>query len=498
MHRIKHKYTLIKVVPCLLVAALVLSKITFPKASATDDSDYFSAEGSTLRLDVPDVNRQVTVTVKAERDMKLHGLDGFFTPTDSDDPNLYLRSIENAHASMIGYCNEIDYGWFSWNNLECPDPISGDDGIDIQAGEALFTATYDVKSDTTIMKRDLPISITYAEIDEGSESGIIIENIDLDATVAVSPNEKDILSISGINNQFVYYTGLPVVLEGTLTLEANPDNLTVDDIVTTYYEEDGVTEIERPSEKGNYVAKYTLDSENYIGELEVEFTIYEPRIFNINVDIEGNGSVEAPATATGGETIQIKVIPDEGNELLYLEVDGEDVTEELEDNIYEIVVGRGDIDITAFFQPVFDVTVSNNGKYVASSEEELVFTIDAEFGDFTEAGLVLIDDEAIDDWAVDEDAKTITLPANFLATLELGEHTFEAIFTEPDAGVARATFEVVEQSSDEESDDSTLIPNTGISTANDGGAKTFEIISLVVVIVAIVGYLLRKHLKSSR
>ena len=43
------------------------------------------------------------------------------------------------------------------------------------------------------------------------------------------------------------------------------------------------------------------------------------------------------------------------------------------------------------------------------------------------------------DCIVDPDNQTIILPASFLNTLALGEHSFEAYFTEPDSGSAKAT-----------------------------------------------------------
>jgi hypothetical protein len=43
------------------------------------------------------------------------------------------------------------------------------------------------------------------------------------------------------------------------------------------------------------------------------------------------------------------------------------------------------------------------------------------------------------DCIVDPDNQTIILPASLLNTLVLGEHSFEAYFTEPDSGSAKAT-----------------------------------------------------------
>lgn len=85
---------------------------------------------------------------------------------------------------------------------------------------------------------------------------------------------RSILDISGINSsQVITYTGLPVELEGTLTVGDNTDGITADDLTTTWYAEDGTTVIEQPTDAGNYVVKYSYNGANYLGELVVSFEI---------------------------------------------------------------------------------------------------------------------------------------------------------------------------------------------------------------------------------
>ena len=85
------------------------------------------------------------------------------------------------------------------------------------------------------------------------------------------------LFISGYeDNQEITYTGEPVVLEGNLVVAENNDNITVDDIETTWYSvtDDGETPLEgRPTVVGTYKAVFSYDGENYKGELEVNFKI---------------------------------------------------------------------------------------------------------------------------------------------------------------------------------------------------------------------------------
>ena len=97
------------------------------------------------------------------------------------------------------------------------------------------------------------------------------------------------------------------------------------------------------------------------------------------------------------------------------------------------------------------------------------------------------------DCVVDPDNQTITLPASFLNTLALGEHSFEAYFTEPDSGSARASFKIVEEKTEDEED--VPVPNTGAFTSEGGSAKTTDIILPTVAIIGltIIAWILAKR-----
>ena len=80
--------------------------------------------------------------------------------------------------------------------------------------------------------------------------------------------DKTLLTISGINNQQVTYTGSPVELVGTLQVsnDIDPNNLTV-----KWYKEG--TEISRPTNVGTYKVVYSYEDDSYIGSLTVDFEI---------------------------------------------------------------------------------------------------------------------------------------------------------------------------------------------------------------------------------
>lgn len=89
------------------------------------------------------------------------------------------------------------------------------------------------------------------------------------------------LFISGMEDeQEITYTGSPVVLEGNLVVAENDNNITVDDITTTYYKvvSDGdmgeLVEIEEaPVNVGSYQVVYSYEDPDYKGELTVNFEI---------------------------------------------------------------------------------------------------------------------------------------------------------------------------------------------------------------------------------
>ncbi|MBQ9019871.1 Ig-like domain-containing protein [Candidatus Saccharibacteria bacterium] len=116
---------------------------------------------------------------------------------------------------------------------------------------------------------------------------------------------KDILNITGVpNGQSMYYTGAPVVIEGTLNVGENDDNITPADLTTTWYDENDNI-INQPTNVGNYKVSYSYNGENYIGELTVTFSIVKansgsPDEYAANLrGIEGDTLATIPLTTPG-------------------------------------------------------------------------------------------------------------------------------------------------------------------------------------------------------
>ena len=101
------------------------------------------------------------------------------------------------------------------------------------------------------------------------------------------------------------------------------------------------------------------------------------------------------------------------------------------------------------------------------------------------------------DCIIDPDNQTIILPASFLNTLALGEHSFEAYFTEPDSGSARASFKIIEEIIDDDDDEGETVPvpSTGVFTSEGGSAEMINDFTAAIVVIetgAVANLLIKK------
>lgn len=403
MSRIKQKDKFLRIAMCFAVTILALSNIYIPRASATES--YFTAEGGTLELDNTDPDhRTIWVKLKAAREMTIHSLEGYFTPVEDDEELEYgFGDISAVFPGMGGNSCSLDDGWFYWSAEEYMDPSVSSEGIHVQAGDAVFEVAYDVKPGVEVMKRNTPVTLELAVIDEGTETGKEIRDITMDAYVRAGH----------------------------------------------------------------------------------ELSVYKY--------ITGDGDLDAPSVVIGGTDVEVGIVPEPGNELVYLELDGQEVTDQIQDNVFRVTPGTESLAFYATFRRVYPVLEGDGAEHVIGTDEPLVFKIDNDVTTFCGTGNLIIDGEYHDmrtDCIVDPDNQTITLPASFLNTLALGEHSFEAYFTEPDSGSARASFKIVE-----EDEENIPVPNTGIFTGEGNSVEMANDLTAIVAIVGIViavGILTRK------
>ncbi|MBR5662669.1 MAG: carbohydrate-binding domain-containing protein [Bacilli bacterium] len=114
-------------------------------------------------------------------------------------------------------------------------------------------------------------------IDPTTEAKVTITPISSNYTNPVDVyfeiTNKNVLNISGINNnQKITYTGEEVVLNGTINVANNPDNITKNDLTIKYYDKDDNL-IDKPTNVGSYYVIYSYNDANNIGEYKVSFEI---------------------------------------------------------------------------------------------------------------------------------------------------------------------------------------------------------------------------------
>ena len=196
--------------------------------------------------------------------------------------------------------------------------------------------------------------------------------------------------------------------------------------------------------------------------------------------ITGDGTLDVPSIVIGGTDVEVGIVPEPGNELVYLELDGEEVTNQIENNVFKVTPGTESLTFYATFRRVYPVLEGDGAEHVIGTDEPLVFKIDNDVTTFCGTGNLIIDGEYHDmrtDCIVDPDNQTITLPASLLNTLALGEHSFEAYFTEPDSGSAKATFKIVEED--------IPVPDTGMFTSEDSNSKAADNTIAIVMIIGL-------------
>ena len=133
-----------------------------------------------------------------------------------------------------------------------------------------YTVTYD--NNTNVGTADVTITAT-----SGNYTGSQIVHFEI--------TEKEVLTISGINdNQAITYTGNPVALAGTITVSANSGNITASDLTIKYYDATTNTEIDKPTDVGNYYVIYSYNQDDYVGEFKVNFEITKKESTNPNLN----------------------------------------------------------------------------------------------------------------------------------------------------------------------------------------------------------------------
>ncbi|MBQ3468039.1 hypothetical protein IJH19_00630 [Candidatus Saccharibacteria bacterium] len=221
-------------------------------------------------------------------------------------------------------------------------------------------------------------------------------------------------------------------------------------IYVTYEVKDGVEMLQRSMPVEIDLA--VVDDDKRIENVTMDAYVIAGHDISVYKYITGNGTLDVPDIVIGGTEIEVGIVPDSDYELTYLELNGQDITDEVENGIYKMTVREESLTFYATFRRIYHVLEGDGGEHILGSDEVLAFKIDNDVTEFCDTGVLMIDGEYQDmrtDCEVDPDNQTIILPANVLNALALGEHSFEAWFSEPESGSAKASFKIVEESEEE-------------------------------------------------
>lgn len=496
MFRANFKKT--KMLMCGLVGVLALSMMQLPKVHAADSCFIATSYQDTNAF---------YVRVGSVCEIKLYDLDVTFSDIDAVEGLIPIRSYNSDDLT-----NVKDRGmrvWWSGSEDELEDV----DYVELSpdgSGDDIFGYGYAIPRPSlnppATFKRNMPITINSAHYEVDGEMKEI-NNLVFDCVLVKAPDsDKDTLMISGVEKQDVSYTGMPVVLEGELTVEENDDSITAEDLTEQYYIYDdsdlSFTSIDRPTDPGEfYLVEYNFENDNYRASLRVPFIIKD--YITTNLDIRsGHGEVAAPQYVDRGGDLHVDIVPSEGYEVAWVEYNGEDVTELLNDDYSLDITGvEEDAEIVVAFRPFYLVTSGDGGEHKINSGQDLAFVVDKDPASYTDSDVVImVDDSYIDlryDSVVKPETQTTTLLSSYLDTLAVGEHKIEIYFFDIAglAGIARATFVVVE--ADEEAPEEPLpVPDTGVFTENAGSVEMSGVTMMLSgIVIAIILFAVRRILK---
>ena len=127
------------------------------------------------------------------------------------------------------------------------------------------------------LEKDVDYEVTYNNnIDIGTDAEVTVTAISANYTGTPTVNfeisDKELLTISGISDQSVVYTGEEVFLVGDLTVSENNDNISGSDLTVTYYNSSD-EEIAQPTNVGDYYVVYSYVGDNYQGSTRINFSI---------------------------------------------------------------------------------------------------------------------------------------------------------------------------------------------------------------------------------
>ena len=248
---------------------------------------------------------------------------------------------------------------------------------------------------------------------------------------------------------------------------------------------------------GVYGASYLKnnDTTNYILSEDLGIPVRGlKRIAVTTVSMAGGTAISSSASVLEGEDVTFTFTPDEGYELYMVMVGEDDRIGDVSDNQLIIVAGTEDIMLISYYRKVYGVIEGAGQTHVIGVDGAAEFEINADYELFEDTGTVYVDGELLDEEKYEswDGSTVISLKADYLDTLAVGEHLLEVQFD--DGGIARTTFIIANPESDD-SESGPATADTGTFTGVSGGAIATGASVIAMSLVGSVLFLVRRHNK---
>ena len=340
----------------------------------------------------------------------------------------------------------------------------GDTGIAVvynAAEETKYTVTVESVTGGTVTsdKEEAALGETVT-VTVKADEGKVLETI-----IVTDADDNEITLTKGENGTYTF--GQPasnVTVKATFIAETHThtvkwvdeDGEEIDSVTVNHGE--GIDEADIPAvpEKDGFTGAWSVtDLAEITEDLTIE-PVYTAIEYENDVKESGSGSVEInPTKPVAGDKVTVTVTPDEGIEtegIVVKDASGKEIpVTKNEDGTYSFTQPVGEVTVEALFKAAYKIIKGDGSKIVHGSDNTITITVNGAYNKFRS---IKIDGELVKttNYTAKAGSTIITLKAEYLKTLEEGEHTITVIYTD---GETEGTFYLNAKS------DGTTTPPTG-------------------------------------
>ena len=389
-----------------------------------------------------------------------------------DSGVVLVKAVDSASSDISvtanlmkdgSYVDQITGTTFTVANGKITGTI-GDTGIAVvynAAEETKYTVTVESVTGGTVTsdKEEAALGETVT-VTVKADEGKVLETI-----IVTDADDNEITLTKGENGTYTF--GQPasnVTVKATFVAETHThtvkwvdeDGEEIDSVTVNHGE--GIDEADIPAvpEKDGFTGAWSVtDLAEITEDLTIE-PVYTAIEYENDVKESGSGSVEInPTKPVAGDKVTVTVTPDEGIEtegIVVKDASGKEIpVTKNEDGTYSFTQPVGEVTVEALFKAAYKIIKGDGSKIVHGSDNTITITVNGAYNKFRS---IKIDGELVKttNYTAKAGSTIITLKAEYLKTLEEGEHTITVIYTD---GETEGTFYLNAKS------DGTTTPPTG-------------------------------------